>query len=159
MPSETKGDPSGLPIPEAQYYENAPEFHVGSWSPSPAGTPPAQYKPATQVHLRFGTPPGPCSVVRLKSARVLDELIDALVLHREDVWGKRSAIAQAVLDKVWNDALEHAASLHESVSPARDDERLHKAPGAGAMGAVIEYRDQIRAAKKVPPIIQGKGPR
>lgn len=98
MPNETKGSPTGLPIPGAQYYENAPEFHVGSWSPSPAGTPPAQYIKASQVHLRFGTPPGPCSVVRLKSARVLDELIDALVLHREDVWGKRGGEQQPVQD-------------------------------------------------------------
>jgi hypothetical protein len=35
--------------------------------------------------------------------------------------------------------------LHESVSPASDEERLHGSPGAGAMGAVIEYRDAIRA--------------
>lgn len=147
MPNETKGDPSGLPIPEAHYYENAPEFNVGSWSPSPPGTPPARYIKPTQVHLRFGTPPGNVSLVRLKSARVLDELIDALVLHREDVFGKRSAIAQAVLDKVRNDALEEAAALHESINPASDDERYRGSPGAGAMGAVIEYRDRIRSLK------------
>lgn len=147
MPNETKGDPSGLPIPEANYYENAPEFHVGSWSPSPAGTPPAQYIKATQVHLRFGTPPGTVSLVRLKSARIIDDLIDALVLHREDVWGKRSTAAQAVLDKVRNDALEEAAALHESISPQSDSERATRTPGADAMGAVIEYRDKIRELK------------
>ncbi len=42
-------------------------------------------------------------------------------------------------------ALESAAQLHESVNPASDEERLHGSPGAGAMGAVIEYRDKIRA--------------
>jgi hypothetical protein len=42
-------------------------------------------------------------------------------------------------------ATERAAALHESVDPASDDERLNKVPGAGAMGAVIQYRDLIRA--------------
>lgn len=45
----------------------------------------------------------------------------------------------------FNAATERAASLHESINPASDDERLNKVPGAGAMGAVIEYRDTIRA--------------
>lgn len=44
-------------------------------------------------------------------------------------------------------ATERAASLHESINPASDDERHNKVPGAGAMGAVIEYRDTIRATK------------
>lgn len=38
-----------------------------------------------------------------------------------------------------------AAYLHESVNPACDHERADRVPGAGAMGAVIEYRDLIRA--------------
>jgi D-ribose pyranose/furanose isomerase RbsD len=41
---------------------------------------------------------------------------------------------------------ERAASLHEQINPASDDERHNNVPGAGAMGAVIEYRDQIRTA-------------
>lgn len=77
-------DEGGSPIPEARYFEHAPEFHVGSWSPTPAGQVHPREKP-TQVHLRFGTPPGPCSLVRFKSARVVDLLIDALVEHREYV--------------------------------------------------------------------------
>lgn len=40
---------------------------------------------------------------------------------------------------------ERCASLHESVDPASDDERHNNVPGAGAMGAVIEYRDLIRS--------------
>ena len=44
----------------------------------------------------------------------------------------------------WLTATERAAMLHESVNPASDTERLDKVPGAGAMGAVIEYRDLIR---------------
>ena len=39
---------------------------------------------------------------------------------------------------------ERCARLHENVNPASDDERLHGVPGAGAMGAVIQYRDLIR---------------
>lgn len=41
-------------------------------------------------------------------------------------------------------ATERAAALHESVNPSSDDERQINIPGAGAMGAVIEYRDAIR---------------
>lgn len=41
-------------------------------------------------------------------------------------------------------ATEKAASLHENINPASDEERTNKAPGCGAMGAVIEYRDAIR---------------
>ena len=40
--------------------------------------------------------------------------------------------------------VEAAASLHESIAPASDAERGRGAPGAGAMGSVIEYRDAIR---------------
>jgi hypothetical protein len=42
---------------------------------------------------------------------------------------------------------ERCARLHERVNPASDEERLCNAPGAGAMGAVIEYRDLIRAQR------------
>lgn len=41
-------------------------------------------------------------------------------------------------------ATKRAAELHEQVDPASDAERLDRLPGAGAMGAVIEYRDKIR---------------
>lgn len=47
----------------------------------------------------------------------------------------------------FNAATERAASLHESISPASDDERHHGRAGAGAMGAVLEYRDQIRSVR------------
>lgn len=39
---------------------------------------------------------------------------------------------------------ERCALLREQVNPASDDERYFGHPGAGAMGAVIEYRDLIR---------------
>lgn len=41
---------------------------------------------------------------------------------------------------------ERCAQLHEQINPASDDERHNHVPGAGAMGAVIEYRDKIRAS-------------
>lgn len=43
-------------------------------------------------------------------------------------------------------ATELAAAQHENVNAASDEERQTNAPGAGAMGAVIEYRDLIRKA-------------
>lgn len=57
------------------------------------------------------------------------------------------AVLRAVASAARNDALEEAARLHESINPASDDERLKGSPGAGAMGAVIEYRDKIRALR------------
>lgn len=43
-------------------------------------------------------------------------------------------------------ATERAAATHESVNPASDQERQEGSPGAGAMGAVLEYRELIRKA-------------
>lgn len=54
---------------------------------------------------------------------------------------------EALLDligRVRSSERERCAQLHEQVNPASDDERFHHAPGAGAMGAVIQYRDLIR---------------
>lgn len=42
---------------------------------------------------------------------------------------------------------EECARLFEQVNPASDDERLNNVPGAGAMGAVLQFRDLIRAKK------------
>lgn len=47
--------------------------------------------------------------------------------------------------------VQYCAYLHESVNPASDAERLDKSPGAGAMGAVIEYRELIRARFGLKP--------
>lgn len=64
-------------------------------------------------------------------------------------WAKQPEHLEGSLWGVWlaaySAATERAASLHESVNPASDDERHNKVPGAGAMGAVIQYRDLIRA--------------
>ncbi len=57
-------------------------YDVYSWSPGVAGA----GVPATQVHLVL--PAGDASVMlRLKSARALDELVAVLLQHRKDVWG------------------------------------------------------------------------
>jgi hypothetical protein len=47
-----------------------------------------------------------------------------------------------------NAALDEAAALFEVINPASDDERMKGDPGAGAMGAIIEYRNKIRALKR-----------
>jgi hypothetical protein len=57
----------------------------------------------------------------------------------------RTGVLWAAFMEGFNVATERAAGLHEQINPASDMERLDKVPGAGAMGAVIEYRDRIRA--------------
>ena len=42
---------------------------------------------------------------------------------------------------------ERCAALYESVNPASDLERERGDPGAGAMGAILEFRDLIRGTK------------
>jgi hypothetical protein len=66
-------------------YDGRPEgFDVYSWSPGEPGS----TVPATQVHLH-----GLCQMGRIiwrfKGPGSLDRLIDALIEHREYVWGKR----------------------------------------------------------------------
>lgn len=69
---------------------------------------------------------------------------------RADEWEKRHMKKQFqdTPVEIWNEAIEEAARLHESIDPASDEERQSNTPGAGAMGAVIEYRDKIRALKR-----------
>lgn len=50
----------------------------------------------------------------------------------------------AMYERGFRDATTRAGDLHEQVDSASDAERLENIPGAGAMGAVIEYRDKIR---------------
>ncbi len=50
-----------------------------------------------------------------------------------------------LLGRVRSTEREECARLHEQINPASDDERYHRVPGAGAMGAVLEYRDLIRS--------------
>lgn len=64
------------------------------------------------------------------------------------------ALIKAVAEHARTEALEEAAALFESIGPASDDERLHGNPGAGAMGAVLEYRNAIRALPKSSALSQ-----
>jgi hypothetical protein len=59
-------------------------YHVSSWCPGAAHLGAS----ATQVHLRLCPAPDVSIVLRLKSARALDELVGVLLRHRQDVWGK-----------------------------------------------------------------------
>lgn len=68
-------------------------------------------------------------------------------------WARQPEHLEGSLWGVWlaaySAATERAASLHESVNPASDDERINNVPGAGAMGAVIQYRDLIRSQTSI----------
>lgn len=84
-----------------------------------------------------------------------EDIAGALLLdHRVFNAELRQAIAAALrsADKTGAERVKEAAGmLHENINPASDNERLHGDPGAGAMGAVIEYRDAIRALPTKPP--------
>ena len=59
----------------------------------------------------------------------------------------RTGSMWAAFEAGFRAATERAASLHEQINPASDQERHDKSPGASAMGAVIEYRDRIRETR------------
>ena len=59
----------------------------------------------------------------------------------------RTGSMWAAFEAGFRAATERAASIHEQINPASDQERNDKSPGAGAMGAVVEYRDAIRAPR------------
>lgn len=68
------------------------QIHLASWCPTPEPT-----VPPTQVHLFIDVliqdgPADPATikltfVTRFKSAQALDRFIEALLIHREHVWG------------------------------------------------------------------------
>jgi hypothetical protein len=74
---------------DCDFYEGKPEgMDLFSWSPSPEGDP--HPKPATQVHMHQIFCEGAVRLItRFKGPGTLDRWIDALIKHREDVWGKR----------------------------------------------------------------------
>ena len=51
----------------------------------------------------------------------------------------------SLINRVRLSERERCAMIHQQVNPASDEERLNHVPGAGAMGAVIQYRDLIRS--------------
>jgi len=75
-----------------QYYDGDPDgFLISSFSPTPQaqvdmGAPQA---PCTQVHMRAVLVNKMAMVWRFKGTGTIDSLIDALIKHREEVWGKR----------------------------------------------------------------------
>lgn len=67
---------------ETKYFLPAGEgYEVCSWRPGPAGSGPAE-----QVHVLLSMAPGMKAILRLKSARALDELIGVLLEYRNEVW-------------------------------------------------------------------------
>lgn len=67
---------------DVDYYEAQPEgFDTYSWSPTPEAK-------VTQVHLHVVLNAFRI-VTRFKGPGTLDRLINALIEHREEVWGKR----------------------------------------------------------------------
>lgn len=63
------------------YYVPTEGLHVGSWCPTPTPT-----VPPTQVHLSIPMGDQGTMVLRFKSPKTLDTLIEALRKHRLDVW-------------------------------------------------------------------------
>jgi len=72
-------------VDHAHILIGAEGYDVYSWSPEPAGT----GAKCTQVHLALPPVERVRFVLRLKSARALDELVAVLLQHRADVWGPR----------------------------------------------------------------------
>lgn len=71
-----------------------------------------------------------------------------ILLNRTDGSGNGLAFMATQIVAAIEDERERCARLHEMVDPASDDERSRGVPGSGAMGAVIQYRDLIRAQKR-----------
>lgn len=62
-------------------------YSVQSWRPGPPRS-----GPPTQVHLVMSLPvEGVKLVLRLKSARALDEFVGILLNHRQEVWGANNS--------------------------------------------------------------------
>ncbi len=83
-------------------------------------------------------------------ARVRSTICDTYNLHGgHSVEGRISARdfedLLGLIDAAKQEERQACAYLFEMVNPASDDERNNGVPGAGAMGAVLEFRDLIRA--------------
>lgn len=75
----------------------------------------------------------------------VNDLCDLALKSREAVPDVTVEILVNGRSKDFYEGMRFAAELWESVNNASDMERHHGDPGAGAMGAVIEYRDLIRS--------------
>jgi hypothetical protein len=67
-------------VPKDRVYE------VCTWGSGPAGS----GAPGTEVHVLLALNGGHV-VLRLKTARALDEFVGVLLVHRKDVWGEPSS--------------------------------------------------------------------
>ena len=79
----------------------------------------------------------------LEKRELVQRARDEIVELREQIAG----LAQSVVlthAAARAEQRERDARMHEQISPASDEERIRGIPGAGAMGAIIEYRDAIR---------------
>lgn len=59
-------------------------YNVASWRAGPVNS----AIPPSQVHVLIPVTDDVRVVLRLKSARALDELVGVLLAHRRDVWGE-----------------------------------------------------------------------
>jgi hypothetical protein len=57
------------------------EYEVRDWRAGPPGS-----GPTTEVHVLVPLGPGMKAVMRIKSARALDELVGVLLEYRKEVW-------------------------------------------------------------------------
>lgn len=93
-------------------------------------------------------PMSDADLLRGIESRVRATICDTYGSHGHSVEGRISAEDFESLLRLIGDVRkmerERCATLHENINTASDDERFHGHPGAGAMGAVIEYRDAIR---------------
>lgn len=71
------------PAPGAQplFGPNVKSYGVGSWCPTPDGSGPAE---AVAIDIELET--GEHLVVRLRSPRAVDQMIQMLLRHKRDVW-------------------------------------------------------------------------
>lgn len=67
--------------PRALMGPNIKSFTVGSWCPTPDGT-----GPATAVAIGIELTSGHDLVLRLKTPKAVDDMIQMLLRHKRDVW-------------------------------------------------------------------------
>lgn len=97
-----------------------------------------------KIQIRFDGPPGP------EAGRFVEVEDASGKSIRIGDWKQDGDYWLLVMDdprQARNQGIEEAARLHEQIDPSCDHERQNGDPGAGAMGAVIEYRDAIRNLK------------
>lgn len=85
LPLRNNDDQRPVNLPD-MYLIEVDGIDVAEWHPLPDGNGKAEQ---VHVYLHFKDPKMPTFVLRLKSARAVDELITALITHRNGVWPKK----------------------------------------------------------------------